>query len=170
MNEINGEKRFMAIFKNAAVGIFLVDPEGCFFEANKAFCAMVGYNEDELRLLNCNEISHPEDKHLHHTFFGQLSRGEIDKYNLEKRFMRKDNDYVWVRLTFSAIRDESGGGFLYSIAVVENITPQKKAEHDLENILSKIILDWDMRVDERKEDRVALRNLVVDLEEANDVK
>ncbi len=164
MDEINGEKRFMAIFKNAAVGIFLVDTEGNFFEANKAFCSMVGYNEVELRHLNCNEIAHPDDKHLHHTFFDRLSKGEINEYNIEKRFMRKDGGIVWVRLTFSAIRDEHDGDFLYSIAVVENVTLQKEAEHNLENVLSKIILDWSIDDTDRESDRQRLRAVVSNLQ------
>jgi PAS domain S-box-containing protein len=160
----NGEKRFMAIFRNAAVGIFLVDQEGNFFEANKAFCDMVGYTAVELKNMNCNLISHNEDKELHIEFFDKLSRGEINKYHLEKRFMKKDNGVVWVRLTFSAIRDETGGNFLYSIAVVENITPQKEIEKDLENVLSKIILDWNINDTDRENDRLRLRTVVSNLQ------
>lgn len=162
--EANGEKRFMAIFKNAAVGIFLVDQEGKFFEANKAFCKMIGYTIGELRSMNCNKISHTDDKHLHHTFFGQLSRGDIDKYHLEKRFMKKNDGPIWVRLTFSAIRDEEEGNFLYSIAVVENITPQKEAENNLENILSKIILDWNVEDTDRASDRQRLQAVVSNMQ------
>jgi PAS domain S-box-containing protein len=160
----NGEKRFEAIFKNAAVGIFLVDSGGNFFEANKAFCDMIGFEEVDLKGMNCNDISHPEDKHLHIEFFGKLSRGEIDKYHLEKRFLKANDGVIWVRLTFSAIRDENDDNFLYSIAVVENITPQKEAEHDLENVLSDIILDWDIDDDQRKTDRERLKTVVSNLQ------
>ncbi len=161
---INGEKRFMAIFKNAAVGIFLVDQEGNFFEANKAFCDMVGYTAGELKSMNCNLISHTDDKELHIEFFDKLSRGEINKYHLEKRFMKKDSGVVWVRLTFSAIRDETEGNFLYSIAVVENITPQKEIEKDLENVLSRIILDWNINDTDRENDRRRLKAVVSNLQ------
>jgi PAS domain S-box-containing protein len=160
----NGEKRFMAIFKNAAVGIFLVDREGNFFETNGAFCEMIGYTASELKSMNCNEVSHNEDKELHIEFFDKLSRGVIEKYYLEKRFIKKDNSVIWVRLTFSAVRDDTVGNFLYSIAVVENITPQKEAEHNLENILSKIILDWNIDDTDREIDRQRLRTVVSNLQ------
>ncbi len=161
---INGEKRFMAIFKNAAVGIFLVDQEGNFFESNDAFCDMVGYTARELKSMNCNLISHREDRELHIEFFNKLSRGEIEKYFIEKRFIRKDNGVVWVRLTFSAVRDEDVGNFLYSIAVVENITPQKEIEKDLENVLSRIILDWNIDDTDRENDRRRLKAVVSNLQ------
>ena len=156
MKITNGEKRFEAIFKGAAVGIFLVDSVGNFFEINDAFCEMIGYTEDELKGMCCNEISYSADKHLHLEFFEKLSRGEVENYYLEKRFVRKDNGLIWVRLTFSAVRSKNGD-FLYSVAVVENITPQKEAEHDLENVLSNIILDWDIGDTERETDRKRLR-------------
>lgn len=164
MESINGERRFTAIFNNAAVGIFLVDDEGKFFEANKAFCRMVGYSEKQLRGMNCNEISHPEDKRLHIEFFKKLSNGELEKYHLEKRFLHQLGEVLWVRLTFSAIRDENNGDFLYSVAVVENVTPQKEAEAELENVLSEIILDWDIGDDERERDRKRLDTVVSNLQ------
>ena len=152
----NGERRFEAIFKNAAIGIILIDDEGKFFEVNDAFCKMVEYTKNELIGTNCNDISYPEDKHLHIQFFKNLTTGELENYYLEKRFIKKDEDVIWVRVTFSAIR-QNNGNFLYSIGVVENITPQKEAETELENVLSKIILDWDTGDDERDVDRKRLK-------------
>jgi PAS domain S-box-containing protein len=161
-NKVNG--KYKAIFRNAAVGIFIVDAEGRFFEINEAFCAMVGYSEKQLKGMNCNQISHPDDKHLHAEFFGKLSRGEVERYNIEKRLIHSIGEDVWVRLTFSAIRDEDDGEFLYSIAVVENITPQKQAEHELENALSNIILDWNVNDIERDTDRQRLKTVVSNLQ------
>jgi PAS domain S-box-containing protein len=162
--DINGERRFKAIFRNAAVGIFLVDAEGKFFEANRAFCLMVGYSEDQLKGTNCNIISHPEDKKLHLEFFGKLSNGELDKYHLEKRFLHADGTAVWVRLTFSAIRGDNNDEFLYSVAVVENITQQKIAEKELEDVLSQRISDWNTYDPERERNKIILKNLVSGLE------
>lgn len=157
---INGDKRFLAIFKNAAVGIFIIDSEGRFVEVNGAFCTMVGYNDRQLKGINCNEISHPDDKHLHLEFFEKLSKGEIEKYNLEKRFVHADGEEVWVRLTFSAIRGDKNDEFLYSVAVVENVTQQKIAERELEDILTQRVTDWNLYDPDRERDRTTLKNLV----------
>jgi PAS domain S-box-containing protein len=152
----NGEKRFEAIFKSAAVGIILIDDEGKFFEVNDAFCEMVKYSCDELYGTNCNDISYSEDKRLHIEFFQNLSKGDLENYYLEKRFVAKDGEVIWARVTFSAIR-EKNGDFLYSIGVVENITPQKQAEYELETVLSDIILNWDIDDAEREVDRERLK-------------
>jgi len=160
----NGEKRFLAIFKHAAVGIFMVDPKGIFFEVNRSFCEMIGYSEKYLRGLDCNEISHPDDKHLHLEFFKKLAAGKIDKYNLEKRFVHSNGVDVWTRLTFSAVRDEESDEFLYSVVVVENITPQKRIEDELENVLSNIILDWNVHDLSREVDKKRLKDVVSNMQ------
>jgi PAS domain S-box-containing protein len=164
VDRYNGEKRFEAIFKNAAVGIILVDDRGNFFETNDAFCEMVGYSKDELMGMNCNDISYLKDRHLHLEFFTNLTTGELENYFLEKRFIAKDKSIIWVRLTFSAIRQKNGD-FLYSIAVVENITPQKQAEHELETVLSDIILDWDIGDSEREIDRKRLKAMTSNMQQ-----
>jgi len=157
----NGERRFEAIFENAAVGIFLIDDKGYFFEVNKAFCDMIGFSERELLAMSCDDISHPNDKKLHVEFFYDLACGRTDKYTLEKRFIHSSGEIIWVRVTFSAIRDEEN--FLYSIAVVENITPQKKMEDELNVALSVMMKDWDLEAEARRIEREHLRESISDL-------
>jgi PAS domain S-box-containing protein len=158
----NGERRFEAIFDNAAVGIFLIDDKGHFFEVNKAFCDMLGFSEEHLLSMSCDDISHPNDKKLHIEFFKDLACGKTDKYTLEKRFIDSSADVVWVRVTFSAIRDNDEM-FLYSIAVVENITPQKVMEEELEVALTVMMKDWDLEAESRRAERESLRQSISSL-------
>ena len=158
----NGERRFEAIFDNAAVGIFLIDGKGCFFEVNKAFCNMLGFSERQLLEMTCDDISHPDDKRLHVEFFHDLACGITDKYTLEKRFIDARGEIIWVRVTFSAIRDNDEE-FLYSIAVVENITAQKVIEEELNVALSVMMKDWDSEAESRRNERENLRQSISDL-------
>lgn len=158
----NGEKRFEAIFDNAAVGIFLIDDEGYFFEVNKAFCDMIGFSEEQLLTMSCDEISHPDDKKLHVEFFHDLACGKTDKYSLEKRFIDVEGEIVWVRITFSAIRDNYEE-FLYSIAVAENITTQKVIEEELNAALTVMMADWDSEAESRRAEREYLRTTISNL-------
>lgn len=158
----NGERRFEAIFDNAAVGIFLIDAQGYFFEVNKAFCDMVGFTERQLLTMSCDDISHPNDKKLHVEFWKDLACGVTDKYTLEKRFIDSRGQIIWVRVTFSAIRDNDEE-FLYSIAVVENITAQKVMEEELNLALSVMMDDWDMEAESRRIERENLRRSISSL-------
>jgi len=158
----NGERRFEAIFDNAAVGIFLIDDRGYFFEVNIAFCDMLGFKEEQLLAMCCDDISHPNDKKLHVEFFKDLASGNTDKYTLEKRFIDSAGEIVWVRVTFSAIRDNDEQ-FLYSIAVVENISLQKIMEEELNVALSVMMKDWDLEAEARRAERENLRQSISSL-------
>src|SRR5205085_1862447 len=45
------EERFRRIFEQCAVGMFVMDLEQRFLQANPAYCRFVGYSEEELRTM-----------------------------------------------------------------------------------------------------------------------
>jgi len=53
--------------------------------------------------------------------------GEIDRYTLRKRYLRKDGEVVWTRLTVALVRTRAGQP-QYFISVVEDIGEQVRAE------------------------------------------
>jgi len=61
---------------------------------------------------------------------GQLGRGEIPRYQLEKRYVRKNGSIVEIMLSVSLLRG-SDGAPLYYIVRVEDITERKRAEYAL---------------------------------------
>jgi PAS domain S-box-containing protein len=56
--------------------------------------------------------------------------GEVDKYRIEKRYIRKDGTVVWVELSVSAIKDKNGE-IVKLIRLTTDITERKKAEENL---------------------------------------
>jgi PAS domain S-box-containing protein len=56
--------------------------------------------------------------------------GEIDHYTIEKRFRRKDGEYLWVQVTSSCVRDREGK-FLCAVRVQQDVTARKNAEFAL---------------------------------------
>ena len=61
---------------------------------------------------------------------GIIFRGEQDHWQCEKRYLRKEGDSVWVIVTGSLIRDESGRP-LRTVATIIDITGRKRAEEAL---------------------------------------
>ncbi len=55
------EEQMKAIISNAPIGIATSDSNKFFLSANKSFCRILGFSEDELRKLTFKEITHPDD-------------------------------------------------------------------------------------------------------------
>jgi PAS domain S-box-containing protein len=126
------EGRFRALFEQAAAGVAEIDMNtGRFLTVNRRLCEMVGRTEEELRNTTFQAITHHEDLQLHVGKTRMMLAGEIDHYSLEKRYLRKDGEVVWVEITVSPLwkRGETPGR---NIAVVQDITDRKRMEEENE--------------------------------------
>jgi PAS domain S-box-containing protein len=99
---------------------------------------MLGYREDELCGMNCCDFANPEDSEDDWALFQQLSAGAIDRYSLEKRYVRKDGVQFWGRLNVSLWRDGDGESPLV-FAFVEDITDRKLSELALAGVSRRLI-------------------------------
>jgi len=125
------EKRFRATFFQAAVGIAQTSTDGRLLLLNDRFCEILGYSRDELRGKTFVDITHPDDREASVTAVRKLLADEISSWSTGKRYIRKDGDTVWGRLSVSLVRDSQNEP-QYFIAVVEDITAKVQAEHALQ--------------------------------------
>jgi len=115
------------MFENSTLGIARADLEGKFVEANRAYCELVGYSNDELRAVTLLDLAVEEDRHSNSQLLGQLGRGDRHDFQIETRYRRKDGQIVWVHNTVSLIPgpDESSS-FLMTIA--KDISARRKVD------------------------------------------
>jgi PAS domain S-box-containing protein len=123
------ESRFRAIFEQAAVGMADASVDARFIRLNQRFCEIMGYSREELLGLTFREITHPGDLARDEQLVAQLLRGELSSFAVEKRYLRKDGGVVWANLLLSLLRSSSGDP-VHFVAVVEDITGQKRAEDE----------------------------------------
>jgi PAS domain S-box-containing protein len=121
------EERFRLTIDEAPIGMALVALDGRFVRVNAALCEIVGYRPDELQRLRFQAITHPEDLDTDLGLLDRLLRGEIPRYQLEKRYIRKDGAIVPILLSASIMRSPEGVA-LYYIAQIEDISERKRAE------------------------------------------
>jgi PAS domain S-box-containing protein len=114
----------------------LTDSGGYFFKANRAFLEMLGYTESELKTFKCSDITHPEDLKHEIPYIEQVKRGEIDSFQLETRFFKKNQEIVWVNLTLMMLRGKAGE-ILYTLGMVEDITVRKIAQEEIIKALQR---------------------------------
>jgi PAS domain S-box-containing protein len=124
------EKRFQKIFKEAAIGMSLVDMDGHLLDANPAFLKMLGYKRYEVVGKSYQDLIHPEDSQISAKLFGELGKGKRDAYSKENRYLDKDKRVVWGQATVSVLRD-AGGAPQFAIVMIANITDRKKAEEEI---------------------------------------
>ena len=124
------EQRFRSTFEQAAVGIAHVSLDGRWTMVNERLCEITGYSRGELLGRTFQEITHPDDLNADLGNLNRLLAGEIERYTMNKRYVRKDGEHVWVDLTVSLIRKLDGAP-KYFISVVEDITTRKQAEEAL---------------------------------------
>ena len=131
------EERFRATFEQAAVGLAHLAPDGRWLLVNQRLCAIVGYPRAELLKKTFQEITHPEDLDADLRQVGRLLAGEIDTYELEKRYLRGDGAVVWVNLTVSLVREPTGAA-KYFISAVEDISARKRDEEALRRYAQRL--------------------------------
>lgn len=121
------EARFRAIFEQTTGGIAQTDLTGRFVLVNDRFCEIVGRSREELMNLRELGITHPEDAPGDDAKSTALAKGCAPNFVVEKRYVRPDGAYAWVRNHVSAIRDLEGNVTSLAAAVTD-ITEQKQAE------------------------------------------
>jgi PAS domain S-box-containing protein len=132
------EARFRAVFENAAIGIALVDMRGYPGESNPALQKMLGYDKTELAQMAFTQFTHPADAKADWDLFTELVEGKRDRYQLEKRFYRKDGEVVWGQLTVAVVRNQNGEP-QYAIAMIEDISARKRAAEALRQLSGRLL-------------------------------
>ena len=132
------EEEFRAMFEMASIGMAQADPAtGKLQRVNQKLCDITGYSEAELLQLKVRDITHPEDRDLEWELFQRVVRGENPNYNLEKRYVRKDQNFVWVNVHMSVIRDRSGQP-VRTMATIENITARRLGEEERRRLITAL--------------------------------
>jgi PAS domain S-box-containing protein len=124
------EERFRGMFAGATTGIAISTPKGCYLQANAAYCRMLGYSEAELQAMNFASVTHPDDLNLNLEMRDELLAGQRESLIIEKRYVKKNGEIVWVQTSVSATH-AAGGEIATLIVMAEDITEAKRSQDGL---------------------------------------
>ncbi|MEC7082800.1 MAG: PAS domain S-box protein, partial [Pseudomonadota bacterium] len=99
---------FEKTFHFCPVGLAHVSVDGSFIRVNKRLCDFLGYSDEELTTLTFQELTAPDYLDEDLSYLERLMAGDIDDYAIEKRYVRRDGEQVWAKLTVSLVRDQRG--------------------------------------------------------------
>ena len=131
------EERFRRIFENGPIGMVMAGPDFRILRANGSICRMLGYAEQELAGQSMETFTHPEDRQKTAELAGQLMRGQIPLFRMEKRCLKKDGEALWTNLTTAAMRNRKGE-VLYALCMIEDISNRKFVEEERERLIREL--------------------------------
>ena len=102
------EDQVRLIFDGSPIGMALVSLEGTFVRVNRAMSRSVGYGEGELVDATFDTIRHEDDMVRDETQVQQLLAGEIEGYEIDRRYRHRDGHEIWARLNVHLVRTGSG--------------------------------------------------------------
>jgi PAS domain S-box-containing protein len=124
------EECFQIICEHGGIGIASGDLQGCMTFVNPALEKMLGYNKEELIDRNFRDFTLDKDLPTEEAFIKELLAGKRDHYSIEKRYLRKDGELIWVMLSASFMRDSEGKP-ARTIAMLQDITERKLVQEAL---------------------------------------
>ncbi len=141
------ENLFKAIFDQASVGIAIghkdnlnIASENGMININPMYANITGRTIEELKTTKWPDITHPDDVSLDMEMSEKFNSGEIDGYELEKRYIKPDNNEVWVNKKISSLMINNLEEYNH-LCIIEDISKRKEIEKDLlESERSKAVL------------------------------
>lgn len=120
---------FESISRRTPIAWSVVDLEGNQLDGSDRYFELFGYEPRDGAALDVDALTHPEDRELTSSYLGRLVSGEIERYETDKRYMRKDGSTFVGHLTATLIREDGRPHVL--LGVIEDVTEQRRAEEAL---------------------------------------
>ncbi|MDI1478822.1 PAS domain S-box protein [Polyangium sp. y55x31] len=130
-------ERFRLTVDGAPIGMALVGLDGTFVRANHALGELLGYTPAELLKVRFQDITHPQDLQSDLDLVGRVLRGEIARYDLRKRYFRRDGAVIHAELHVSMVRDGRGEP-LHFISQILDVTEKLRVEETLRARLAEL--------------------------------
>ncbi len=124
------EDNFRSYFEAALIGLTITSPDKYWLYANNCACSMLGYSLTELQTMTWDALTHLDDLTTDTNKFEQLMAGEIDVYNIDKRFICKDQTIIYIFLSVTACYKKDGT-VDHIVATLQDITKRKQMEESL---------------------------------------
>ncbi|MCD6454635.1 MAG: PAS domain S-box protein [Candidatus Aminicenantes bacterium] len=129
-------ERYKTLFENIPVGIYRSTPDGKILKANFAMARMFGYDDPE-ELMKAGSYALYQDPKERDKLKEKAKALDVNEFEIPMK--RKDGSIIWVRGQEKVIRDENGEVLFYD-GFLEDITAQKKAEQEAEEV-KKVMRD-----------------------------
>jgi PAS domain S-box-containing protein len=181
------EEQLRLTIESAPIGMALVALDGRWLSVNRALCEILGYSQEELLALTPQAVTPPDDLAAEQALLGRLLSGELARYSLAKRYLRKGGEPVDAMVHVSLLHDQEGRP-RNLIEQVEDVTERKRIEvqlalrdrmaslgtmsagvaHEINNPLSYVKTNLDLAADQLRSPEALARHGLGELAEMID--
>jgi diguanylate cyclase (GGDEF)-like protein/PAS domain S-box-containing protein len=127
------EQHFRAFFERSMVGMAESSPAKGWVEVNDRLCEIVGLTRDVLIRKTWAEITHPDDLAADVAEFNRVVAGEIEEYELDKRFIHSDGHVVFAHIAARCVRRDDGA-IDYFVVLIDDISDRKRMEDSVRQL------------------------------------
>ncbi|PWE00088.1 PAS domain S-box protein [Marinilabilia rubra] len=121
------ETLFRTVFENASAGVCLIGLDGRFLKVNQRFRELLKYENDELKGLHFNDLTHSDDKEIGSSMIQKLIAGDLENAIYEKRYLTKSGEVLYALVSMALLQNEKHEP-QYFIVYLQDITRQKNTE------------------------------------------
>jgi PAS domain S-box-containing protein len=141
------------------------------------YYTMAGYEVDEFphELEEFRIRVHPDDVEYVFNQADQYLKGQIENFNVEFRFLKKDGDWLWIMGRGKIIEQDENGNPLRFVGTHTDISAQKLVEEklsdyqlQLEDVVEFRTQELNERIDQVERLNAALTNILDDYQAANE--
>ncbi|MGF7187514.1 diguanylate cyclase (GGDEF)-like protein/PAS domain S-box-containing protein [Robbsia andropogonis] len=150
-----------ATFHQAAVGMVVLGMDGRLQQLNQRFASMLGYTVEQLQGKHFSEFTDADDVALAAADTARMQSGAISSYSRERRYRRRNGEYVWVNVTVALART-SDTQPLHYISVVEDISERKRSDDALAELRAELEARVEQRTAELKAVNTDLAHVVAE--------
>jgi len=115
--------------------------KGRYVFVNDEYARLVGYPRAELLERDPYElwleVTHPDEAEVERALIGRVGKGEIDRFQLDKRVLSKDGSTHWVHTELRSSRDAQGR-LEYIVVSFENLGPLRAADAAREQLEAQL--------------------------------
>lgn len=132
---------FRAVAAQAPVAWSVIDLDGRQVVGNEVYASMFGYTIEEIASLGVPDLTHPDDQAMTDAYLPRLVSGELDRFEIDKKYVRKDGSVFIGHLVASLMRDVDGAPQAL-VGVITDVTRERELAQQVaqsEERLSKML-------------------------------
>lgn len=126
---------FCSLLNRAAIGIAILDNEGCLIDTNQTLQNMFGCDTQELQVV-FPQLLNLDKSGVEWSMFRQIMTGERRSYQVEKHLFNPDRTIEWGRLTVTIVPPTAGES-QYAACLLEDISASKELKAQQEEVIKK---------------------------------